>query len=269
MVSIAGGGETQGAGWAVRFITLGRFELWTGDDVQLDLGRGRPRQLLAMLLLRANATLTYGALIDGLWEKAPCSAFANLRTYASAARRLLATADLDADRRLNTAPGGYRLDVSSDELDILRWSNLLTTGVAAHQAGELSVAISNLGEACDLWRGPPFGGLHLHGTSSAWLTSLEERNIGARETLIEARLDVGAHHELIGDLRSLVGEYPLRERLWVSLMLALYRSGRQTEALRAYHEVRDKLVREVGVEPGPELQAMERAILTSSPTSAP
>lgn len=112
---------------------------------------------------------------------------------------------------------------------------------------------------------PPFGGLLLRGPFRARITGLEEQHIEAKEALIEARLDLGAHHDLVGELRSLVGEYPLRERLGAHLMLALYRSGRQTEALRAYHEVREKLVTEVGVEPGPELRTIEQAIMTAAP----
>lgn len=249
----------------MRFITLGSFELRTDDGRRLDLGRGRPRQLLAMLLLQANTTVGYAALVDGLWDAAPRSAMANLRSYASAVRRLLASAAEREARRLSTEPGGYRLNLSSCELDLLGWAHLLRAGLAALRTGETAVAAGKLADACHLWHGPPFGGLPLRGAFRARVTGLEEQHVEAKETLIEARLDLGAHQDLVGELRSLVGEYPLRERLWAHLMLALYRSGRQTEALRAYHEVREKLVTEVGVEPGPELRTIEQAILTAAP----
>lgn len=249
----------------MKFITLGSFEVWGADGQRLELGRGRPRQLLAMVLLQPNTTVTYGALTDGLWDEPPRSAMANLRSYACAVRRLLGSAGEHEITRFSTEPGGYRFAASADELDLLAWSELLTAGLAAHHAGQTDAAVSKLTQAGELWHGPPFGGLQLHGPFSARLTSLHEQHIEAKEIVIEARLELGAHRDLVGELRSLVGEHPLRERLWAHLMLALYRSGRQSEALRAYHEVRQKLVTEVGVEPGPELQSIERAILTATP----
>jgi tetratricopeptide (TPR) repeat protein len=142
-------------------------------------------------------------------------------------------------------------------------------GTAAYRRGDLAGAAEELAEAWALWRGPPLGDLELHRALHAQVAALNERRLEALEAHLDARLGLGEHAEVAVDLRRLVQEHPFHERFWELLMLALYRSGRQAEALAAYQEARQLLIGELGVEPGPELQRLERAILSADPALRP
>jgi DNA-binding SARP family transcriptional activator len=256
----------------MEFLILGPLEVRSEDGQPVGVRATKQRTLLAMLLLQANATVTDQALVDALWEtEPPASAVANLRTYASAVRRLLGagSAGAAAGARLLTQAGGYRLEVDPERLDLLRWRRLVDRGTAAYRGGDLAGAAGELAEASALWRGRPLGDLELHGAVQAQVAALNEQRVEALEALVDARLGLGEHAELVVELRRLVEEYPFHERFWELLMLALYRSGRQAEALAAYQEARQRLIGELGVEPGPALQRLERAILSADPALRP
>src|SRR5215218_3453220 len=268
------GGIGQSAiGWtAMEFLILGPLEVRSDDGQPVRVRASKQRILLAMLLVHANATVTDQALVDALWEtEPPPSAIANLRTYASAVRRLLSagSAGAAAGARLLTQAGGYRLQVDPERLDLLRWRRLVDRGTAAYRRGDLAGAAEELAEASALWRGRPLGDLELHGAVHAQVAALNEQCLEALEALVGARLGLGEHAELAVELRRLVEEQPFHERFWELLMLALYRSGRQAEALAAYQEARQLLIGELGVEPGPALQRLERAILSADPALRP
>ena len=256
----------------MEFLILGPLEVRSDDGQPVRVRASKQRMLLAMLLVHANATVTDQALVDALWEtEPPPSAIANLRTYASAVRRLLSAGSAgDAPgARLLTQAGGYRLEVDPERLDLLRWRRLVDRGTAAYRRGDLAGAAEELAEASALWRGRPLGDLELHGAVHAQVAALNEQCLEALEALVGARLGLGEHAELAVELRRLVEEHPFHERFWELLMLALYRSGRQAEALAAYQEARQLLIGELGVEPGPALQRLERAILSADPALRP
>jgi DNA-binding SARP family transcriptional activator len=254
----------------MEFLILGPLEVRSDDGLPVRVRASKQRMLLAMLLLHANTTVTDQALVDAIWEtEPPPSAVANLRTYASAVRRLLSVEAAATGARLLTQAGGYLLEVDPERLDLLRWRRLVDRGTAAHRRGDLAGAVDELAEASALWRGRPLGDLELHGALQAEVAALDEQRLEALEALVDARLGLGEHAELAVDLRRLVAEHPFHERFWELSMLALYRSGRQAEALTAYQEARQLLIGELGVEPGPELQRLERAILSADPALRP
>ena len=255
----------------MEFLILGPLEVRSDDGQPVRVRASKQRMLLAMLL-HANATVTDQALVDAIWEtEPPPSAIANLRTYASAVRRLLSAGSAGAatGARLLTQAGGYRLEVDPERLDLLRWRRLVDRGTAAYRRGDLAGAAEELAEASALWRGRPLADLELHGALHAQVAALNEQCLEALEAQVDARLGLGERAELAVDLRRLVEEHPFHERFWELLMLALYRSGRQAEALAAYQEARQLLIGELGVEPGPELQRLERAILSADPALRP
>jgi len=256
----------------MEFLILGPLEVRSDDGQPVRVRASKQRMLLAMLLLHANATVTDQALVDAIWEaEPPPSAIANLRTYASAVRRLLSTGSDGAapGAQLLTQAGGYLLEVDPERIDLLRWRRLVEAGTAAYRRGALAGAAEELAEASALWRGRPLGDLELHGDLHAQVAALNEQRLEALEAQVDARLGLGEHTEVAVDLRRLVEEHPFHERFWELLMLALYRSGRQAEALAAYQEAREHLIGELGVEPGPELQRLEHAILSADPALRP
>ena len=172
-------------------------------------------------------------------------------------------------RSLVTQNPGYLLRVRPEELDTDRFERLVEDGRRALRAGDPAPATRKLLEALSLWRGPALGDFAFDPFAQAEIARLEEARVSALEERIEADLALGRHAELIGELESLVAAYPLRERLRGQLMLALYRSGRQVEALDAYRGARRTLVEELGLEPSPALQQLERAILSQDVTLAP
>lgn len=251
----------------MQYLVLGPLEIrgWRGEP--LGFSTGKPRLLLAMLLLEANTVVADSRLIDGLWPATPPrSALPNLRTYAGRVRRLVRPATDHAGPRLVTEPGGYRMVVTPEHLDLLRWQALVADGLSARHRGDPAAAEAVLSRAQQLWRGTPCAGLPLTGWVQARVASLQEQHLDALETLADARLTLGAHNAVVRQLRGLVAEHGLRERFWAQLMLALYRSGRQAEALGAYHEVRARLADELGVEPGTELRRLQHSILTGDPS---
>jgi DNA-binding SARP family transcriptional activator/tetratricopeptide (TPR) repeat protein/DNA-binding transcriptional ArsR family regulator len=218
----------------------------------IELHRRKPRALLAFLLLRPGETCSSDALIDALWgERPPRTARAALQNYVAQLRRALGPGVLVS------RGGGYLLDVSSEQIDLGRFERLTGEGRAA----EGEDRVEKLQEALALWRGPPLVDLAFEPFAALETPGLEELRTAALEDLIEARLLLGAGPELVPELEQLVADYPFRERLRGQLMLALYRAGRQADALDAYQETRHTLVDELGIEPSAPLRELEQAIL--------
>jgi DNA-binding SARP family transcriptional activator len=243
----------------VEFRILGPLEVWD-ERGEVSLGGPKPRALLAVLLLHPNEVVSNDRLIEELWGgDSPERAAASLRVNISRLRKALPR-DV-----LRTRSPGYFVRVEPDELDLQRFERLvdearelLTRGLAADASERLRGALS-------LWRGPALADFAYESFAQAAIGRLEEIRLAAVELRIDADLALGRHNELVGELEALVGEQPLRERLRGYLMTALYRAGRQAEALDAYSDARRALVDELGIEPGPALQGLERAILRQDP----
>ncbi|MGC5013376.1 AfsR/SARP family transcriptional regulator [Streptosporangium sp. DT93] len=246
----------------MRFSVLGTLEVRSGDHRLVRLGAAKQRTLLAVLLLNVNRPVPVDRLVEALWQqRPPRTAAVALRTYVSALRRALGRADRPEPSPLCTVPGGYQMRLRPAELDLLAFEELAAQGHQALADGRPGLAGERLRRALGLWRGRPFEDVALEPSLGAELVRLEERRLAAQETWIDSQLALGHHRDLLAELGALVVEQPLRERLQAQWMLALYRSGRQAEAMRAYRDLRRRLVRELGVEPSPPLQRLHRQIL--------
>ena len=246
-------------GGEMEFRILGPLEVWDGGG-EVSLGGPKPRALLAVLLLHANEVVPTDRLIDELWgEDSPEDAAAALRVNVSRLRKAL------AQDVLTTRAPGYVIRVEPDELDLHRFERLVDEGRSLLARGLASDASERLRDALALWRGPALADFAYESFAQAAIARLEEIRLAALELRIDADLALGRHDELVGELEALVAEHPLRERLRMYLMTALYRSGRQAEALDAYQEARRALVDELGIDPSPALQELERAILRQDP----
>jgi predicted ATPase/DNA-binding SARP family transcriptional activator len=248
---------------------LGPLEVYDGDR-PLQLGGTKQRALLAMLLLNANRVVSSDRLIDALWgEKPPETAQTALQVHVSHLRKLL---EPDQGRRghevLVTQAPGYVLRTGEEQLDTVGFDRLLESGRDALAGGRAELATRTLAEALSLWRGPPLAEFSYEAFAQVEIDRLGALHLEALEERIEADLALARHAEVVGELEALVVEHPLRERLRRQLMLALYRSGRQAEALGAYQDARRVLVDELGIDPSTELQALEKAILNQDPTLA-
>jgi DNA-binding SARP family transcriptional activator/pimeloyl-ACP methyl ester carboxylesterase len=253
--------------WAMEFRILGPPEV-TADGRSLDVGGARTRAVLAMLLVYANQVVSAGRLAEELWPgQPPGKAAASLQVRLSELRKALRSAG--AADRLVTQPPGYLLRVAPGELDAARFAVLTGQAEATMAAGQPEVAAQQLDEALSLWHGDPLAGLDVAPFARAEAARLAEARLSALESRAGAVLASGQHGgDLIAELETLTAAHPLRERLWGQLMLALYRAGRQADALRAYREVRALLVGELGIEPGPDLRELHSRILRQDPALA-
>jgi DNA-binding SARP family transcriptional activator/tetratricopeptide (TPR) repeat protein len=239
----------------MQFRLLGPLEVVDGDR-SLALGGRKQRSLLAMLLLHANDVLSTELLVDEVWGGSPPATVAkSVQVYVSRLRKEL------GDGRLVTRSPGYLLRVEPSELDLARFQALVAEAADAEPAA----AAAKLREALGLWRGPPLADLAYEPFAQSHVARLEDQRFTTLEQRIAADLASGEHAQLTGELEALVAEHPLRERLHGQLMLALYRSGRQAEALAAYQAARATLVDELGIEPGRELRDLHEAILMQDP----
>jgi DNA-binding SARP family transcriptional activator len=237
------------------FRILGPVEVWD-DEAQLQLGGPKQRAVLALLLLDAGRVVSTDRLIDALWgEQPPATAATSLQNFISQLRKVVG-ADV-----LVTKPPGYRLQLEPEQLDLERFRRLVE---GSRQEGATERA-AKLREALGLWRGPALADLAFESFALGESARLEELRLAALEERIEAELESGRHGDLVGELEALVREHPLREQLRRSLMLALYRSGRQAEALQVYHDARRALVDELGIEPSAALQQLHGAMLRHDP----
>ena len=242
------------------FRLLGPLEVVGDGDVALSIGTGRQRALLALLLLRANELVATDRLVEELWgESPPATAQRMLHNQVSALRRVLGQ-----NGRLETHGSAYRLTVHPGERDVDRFEELFSSGQARIDA-DPDGAAEKFREALELWRGPALSDLSYERFAQTEIARLEERRLAAFEARVEAELALGRHADLVSELEAAVAEQPLREHLHGQLMLALYRCGRQAEALEAYRRARSTLVEQIGVEPGRELRALQEAILAQDP----
>jgi WD40 repeat protein/DNA-binding SARP family transcriptional activator len=224
---------------------LGPVEASAGGKPVL-VGAGKPRALLALLALNAGATISTDRLVEGLWgEEPPATAAKMVQLYVSQLRKALAAGGDGAE--IVTRGRGYELRLGDGELDARRFEKLVAAGAAR--------------DALRLWRGAPLADVADEPFAGAEIRRLDELRVTALELAIDGDLAAGRHREVVGELEALVAEYPLRERLHAQRMLALYRCGRQAEALDAYRHARAVLVEEIGVEPGLELRRLHEAIL--------
>ena len=239
----------------MEFRVLGPFRVTDGER-EIPLPRQKHRALLAFLVLHAREVVSVDRLLDELWgERPPATAKNSLQNNVSQLRKLLG-ADV-----LHTRPPGYVLDLAPDDVDLSRFLHLLED--ARTQAPPERAA--TLRRALALWRGPALADLEFEPFALGEAQRLEELRVTAEEELVAAELELGRHAELVPRIEELVARHPLRERLRGQLMVALYRSGRQVEALAAFKEARRTLVEELGIEPGQALRALEQGILRQEP----
>jgi len=246
-------------GSTLEFYVLGPLEV-IADERPLAVGGARTRAVLALLLINANRTVPAEQLADQLWpELAADRAAANLQVRLSELRRALRS--VGESQRLQTRPPGYIFRVAPDELDVLRFERLVSAGRDALANGDAELAVRILDQSLALWRGPALADIKEVQSASSEQSRLEEERLGALESRIDAQLACGRHRETVAELETLTTNHPLREWFWHQRLLALYRSGRQAEALRAYRELRSTLIDQLGIEPGSELRELETQIL--------
>lgn len=242
------------------FRILGPLEV-VHEDRLLPLRGGRQRALLALLILRPNEVIAAERLIAELWPAgAPPTAAKIVQTYVSDLRKALPDAGV-----LATHAPGYVLRIDAEGVDARRFERLLNEGARALAAGTAAEAAAALGDALSLWRGPPLVEFAYESFAQAEIARLEELRLVALEHRIEADLALGRELDVLGELEALVSAHPLRERLRGQQMLALYRVGRQREALQVFQGVRRALSEELGIEPGPSLRELEQQILAQDP----
>ncbi len=245
-----GSGEAS-PGLHLDFRLLGPIEVGDGSTALPISGRNQ-RAVLALLLLHANRPLSTERLVDELWgETAPRTATASVQNAVSQLRKLVGV------DRLLTKPAGYVLVVGDDELDLVRFERLLAQARLAEPEERAAI----LAQALDLWRGSALADLELEAFAQEEIRRLEELRLTAIEERLDAEIELGRHREAIGELEALISRNPLRERPRAMLMLALYRSGRQADALQTFQDARRTLVEELGIEPGPELHDLHAAVL--------
>ena len=244
----------------MEFGILGPLAVWE-DGAELELGPPKPRAVLAILLMHAGETMSTERLVDALWdEKPPATAVKALHVYVSQLRKAL------GDGVVETRPPGYVVRVEDGALDLQRFERLLDEGRQLLAAGAPVEAGEVLRRALALWRGTPLADFRYEAFAHEEILRLEALRLIALEHRLEADLAVGRHGEAIPELETLIRDYPLRERLRELLMLALYRSGRQADALAVMQEARATLRDELGLDPSQALQRLEKAILLQDPS---
>src|SRR5580658_1497633 len=242
---------------------FGELEAVAGG-VPVPVRGAKQRALLALLALQRGQPVSADRLIDLLWGDGQAANPANaLQAQIGQLRRTLGPA------AILTTEAGYTLDVGPDEVDVVRFEQLVAKGRRLVEEGETALASTTLGEALRLRRGEPLADFTYAGFFDAERTRLDELALVAIETRAGADLMLGRHGELAAGLEAWCRAHPLRERLWELLILALYRAGRQAEALRAYTEVRDRLAGELGIDPGPALRELQARILAQDPSLSP
>ncbi len=245
----------------VRF--FGEFEALAGG-VPVPIRGAKQRTVLALLALHRGKPVSADRLIDALWgEEQVANPVNALQAQIGQLRRSLGAA------AIVTSDAGYALSIGPDDVDAARFEQLVSKGRRLFDEGEMALASTALSEALRLGGGEPLAEFAYAGFADGERAHLAELTLVAIETRVEADLALGRHSQLIGELEALCREHPLRERLRELLMLALYRAGRQAEALRAYSQARDYLVDELGIEPGPALRDLEARILVHDPSLAP
>jgi DNA-binding SARP family transcriptional activator len=246
----------------MEFRILGPLEVAAGGG-RLELGGTRQQVVLAMLLLSPGRLVTVGRLLEAIYgADPPTTAKSQVQISISRLRRLLA--DHGADGVISTQGTGYVLRVGPGQLDAKRFSELVVAARAARDAGNRDRAVASYREALRLWRGAALDGMDSQLAQTA-ASGLDEQRIAVNSERLELELDLGRHHELVGELAELADQFPLREQIREHLMLALYRCGRAADALQEYRRARVIMVEELGIEPGGRLRRLQHAILTADP----
>jgi DNA-binding SARP family transcriptional activator len=243
----------------MRFGILGPLTVADGERPIVVPG-AKPRALLMLLVLDAGRVVPTDRLVDSLWgEHLPADPANALQALVSRLRRALDRSGEPA--LLRSHPSGYLLAADPEQVDAVRFERLAAEGHAALAAGRPEAAAALLAEGLALWRGPALADVAHESSAAGEVARLTELRLAAVEDRVEADLALGRHAAVVGELEALVAEHPLRERLRGQLMRALYRSGRQAEALEAYRRTRRLLGEELGLDPGPELRRLEAAVL--------
>lgn len=246
----------------MEFRLLGTLEVLQ-DDRQLTVGTIKHKALLAILLLHANEVVATDVLVDELWAGSPPPrAHATLRAYVSGLRQALEPGVRAGSHSLiETRPSGYLLGIAPDRIDVRRFDALVRDGRAGLRERRWEEAAGRFQEALALWRGPAFGDFTYHRFAGPEAARLAETRLAAEEGRMTAELALGRHREVVGELATLAESAPFREHVWGLWILALYRCGRQGEALRTYQRLRQALGEELGIEPSAELRQLEQSVL--------
>ncbi|MGE7386060.1 AfsR/SARP family transcriptional regulator [Streptomyces sp. NPDC004126] len=259
------GAPATGGEGRLRLCLLGPAQAWRGET-ELDLGSPQQRAMLAALALRARRIVSVDELLDALWEEPPARAATVVRTYVSRLRRVLEP-DRPHPTVLVSSGSGYMLRLPAESLDVEVFEELVTAAGRARSTGDTAGAAGLLREACELWGGEPLAGLP-GPFAQAHRARLVERRLHAVHGWLEAELAVGRHAGVIGELTMWVNQHPLLEPMRELLMLALYRSGRQAEALGVFADTRRALMEQLGIDPGPQLRELQQGILLGDPKLA-
>ena len=244
----------------MKFKILGPVEISAGSE-RLDLGGTRQQIVVAMLLLHANRVVTMDRLLEAIYgEDPPPTARSQAQISISWLRRVFAARSTDPI--ILTREHGYVINVDIAGLDSRQFEELVASARTSRDAGRLDQAVACYRDALRLWRGPALDGIDSQ-LIRVTASRLDEQRIATNEVRLTLELELGRHHELVGELTELVQEHPLRERLRGQLMLALYRCDRAAEALEVYRQARQTMINELGIEPSGRLQQLQRAILNS------
>jgi predicted ATPase/DNA-binding SARP family transcriptional activator len=249
----------------VEFGVLGALRVWNGGG-EVEIRKGIPRRLLVALILRAPDTVSSDLLMELLWgDEQPRNPANALQTQVSYLRRALAAAD--GNQPIATRPGGYALEIDDTAVDAARFERALieSVGVGEGLDEDLEGRLRAVEDALALWRGDALADVRDEAFAEGTVARLEELRWVAREVRNDLLLELGRHAEVVGEARTQLADQPLRERLWEQLVLALYRSGRQADALRAYEEARITLIEELGLDPGSALQQLQHDVLAHAP----
>jgi DNA-binding SARP family transcriptional activator len=249
----------------VEFGVLGPLQICV-DGAPVPLGTPKQRAVLAMLLINRNRPVGTEALIDAAWEQfPPPDPRASLHSYVSNLRKLLSGVSVDSRTALVSAPPGYRLTVPEKDCDIGRFVLGKTAGVQAAAAGKFEQACEGLSAALSEWRGPVLEDLRDFQFVDAFATALVEDKMLAHTALAESEIACGRGYAVIGELESLTAEHPYREPLWAQLITAYYLAERQSDALDAYRRLKTTLADDLGIDPGPTVQALYERVLRQQP----
>ncbi|QFY09801.1 AfsR/SARP family transcriptional regulator [Nonomuraea phyllanthi] len=247
----------------MRFGVLGEVRVWTAEGRPVPVPETKVRALLADLLVHQGQPVSADRLIDDLWgDDLPANPTGALQVKVSRLRHALAQAESGGGGLVVSSAHGYLLRLEHDAVDADRFTALLAR---ARECPDAQARLKVLEEALGLWRGPPFADFAEEPFALPMTRRLSEQHLAAMEARAEARLELGEHDLLVGELEDLVGRYPLRERLRAAQMRALYQAGRQSDALACYAELRNRLAEELGLDPSPELAALHQAILRQDP----
>lgn len=236
--------------------------LFTVGGVPVAVGTPKQRAVLAMLLIHRNRAVSTDSLVDAAWDQTPAPAVrASIHSYVSNLRRIFGSAGADPHMVLASAPPGYRLSVGGDDCDLDRFISKKAAGIQAAAAGQFEQASSYLTAALAEWRGPVLDDLRDFAFVEVFATALMEDNVSAQTARAQAEIACGRANSVIGELEKLAAEHPYHEPLWTQLITAYYVAERQSQALDAYRRLKTVLADELGIDPGPTVEALHLRIL--------